>query len=66
MVRWLKRKTRSQADLRATRTVLIASAIFWLGWTALHTSESPDLGMRMGDWPAASWSAACAVGAAYY
>ena len=66
MLRWFRRKARSEDDLRSARTWMIANAIFWLGWTALHTSESPDLVFKISDWMAASYSAACAVAAVYY
>lgn len=66
MVRRFKRKTRSTDDRRSARTWMIANAIFWLGWTALHTSESVELSFKVSDWMAATYSAACAVGAGYY
>ncbi|MEV7136441.1 hypothetical protein AB0N24_26655 [Arthrobacter sp. NPDC093128] len=66
MARWFRRKARSADDLRRARTWMIVNAIFWLGWTALHASESPELRFHISDWMAMSLSAACAVGAAYY
>lgn len=63
---WLKRKARSEEELRRTRTWMIINAIFWLGWTALHNSESEELRFLISDWMALALSAASAVGAAYY
>ena len=66
MARWLRRKALSVEDLRRTRTWMIVNAIFWLGWTALHNSESSELRFLISDWMAVALSAASAVGAAYY